>query len=117
MVHPVQQRGFRWFVKNGYLESRLVACAAKHPGFRQVAFWRPWAYRREDPAFFLALFGLLAAVRYRPALLLVLPYVWWQRPSVRNVNFFRLCLQVPVVDAARMAGHVRGSLEHGVFVL
>ena len=115
--HPVEQRGFRWFVRNGYLESRVVACAAKHPGFRQAAFWRPWAFRKEEPALVVAVFGLLVARRFRPALLLALPYLWWRRPSVRHLNFFRLCLQVPAVDAARLAGHLRGSMENRVFVL
>jgi GT2 family glycosyltransferase len=36
--HAVERRGFRWFVRNGLLESRLVHCAAKHPGFRATAW-------------------------------------------------------------------------------
>ena len=113
VTHPVRERrGFRWFVHNGLLESRTVQCAAKHPGFRREAFWRPWAFRREDPAFALALVGLVAGIFVPYAFLLMAPYVWWQRPSVRQLSFFRLCLQVPMVDAARIAGHLRGSLRH-----
>ena len=115
--HELQQRGFRWYVKNGYLESRLVHCAAKHPGFRQAGFWRPWAIRRADAALAVAVVGGLLGLRFRPALVLVLPYVWWQRPSVRHPSFFRLCVQKPVLDAARVAGHLRGSVAHGIFVL
>jgi GT2 family glycosyltransferase len=117
VTHPVERRGFRWFVRNGFLESRTVHCAAKHPGFRRAAFWRPWAMRREDPAFVIALAGVAAGIFFWPAFVLVLPYVWWQRPSVRRLSFFRLCLQVPLVDAARLAGHLRGSARHRIFVL
>ncbi len=117
VCHPVEHRGFRWFVRNGFLESRLVHCAAKHPGFRREAFWHRWAYRREDPAFVAAVTGVLVGVRYPFAFALALPYVWWRRPSVRHLNFFRLCLQVPAVDAARLAGHLHGSWRHRIFVL
>jgi glycosyltransferase involved in cell wall biosynthesis len=117
VTHPLEHRGFRWYVKNGYLESRIVHCAAKHPGFRKAAFWRSWAFRKEDPAFLAAVAGAMIGLRYRPALLMALPYLWWRRPSIRRISFFRLCLQVPVVDAARIAGHIRGSILHRVFVL
>jgi GT2 family glycosyltransferase len=115
--HPMERRGIGWHIEMGRFESRVVECAAKHPGYRREAFWRPWAYRREDPAFVAALLGLALAIRFRPALLLALPYLWWQRPSVRNISFFRMCFQIPVVDAVRVAAHVRGSLQNGIFIL
>lgn len=117
VTHPLEQRGFGWFVRNGYLEYRIVACAAAHPGFRRAAFWREWAYRKEDPALVAAFVGLLLARRTRAGLLLVLPYLWWRRPSLRHRSFFHLCLQIPLVDAARVAGHLRGSARHRIFVL
>ncbi len=117
VTHPMENRGFGWYVQNGYVESRIVHCAAKHPGFRNEAFWRPWAFRKEDPAFIAALAGALIGLKYRPALLAALPYLWWQRPSVRRISFFRLCLQVPAVDAARIAGHLKGSIAHRIFVV
>jgi glycosyltransferase involved in cell wall biosynthesis len=117
VTHPLERRGFAWYVRNGYREHRIVACAAKHPGFRQAAFWRGWAYRKEDPALVAAVVGLLLSRWSRLALVAALPYLWWRRPSVRHLNFFRLCLQIPVVDAARVAGHLEGSLRHRVFVL
>jgi GT2 family glycosyltransferase len=117
VTHPIEQRGFSWHIEMGLLEARIVQCAAKHPGFRQQAFWRPWAYRREDPAFLLALVGLVVGLRFRPALLLLAPYLWWQRPSVRRLSFFRLCWQVPTVDAVRMAAHLKASLRYKVLVL
>ena len=33
------------------------------------------------------------------------------------MSFFRLCVQIPLLDAARVAAHVRGSLENRTLVL
>jgi glycosyltransferase involved in cell wall biosynthesis len=117
VVHPVQRRGWAFFVRNGLAERNMVRLGVEHPGYRAAMFWRPWAYRKEDVAFVVALGGVALGRRFRPALLLALPYLWWRRPSLRSLSFFRLCLQIPVVDAARVAGHLRGSWEHKVFVL
>ena len=117
VVHPVQRRGWGFFVRNGLAERNMVRLGVEHPGYRAAMYWRPWAYRKEDVAFVVAAFGVVLGRRFRPALLLALPYVWWRRPSARSLSFFRLCLQVPVVDAARVAGHLRGSWEHKVFVV
>jgi glycosyltransferase involved in cell wall biosynthesis len=116
-THTVERRGWRWFVRNGLLEHHLIGLGVAHPQYRSEKFWRSWAYRREDVAFVVAVIGLLMGIRRRPALLLALPYVWWRRPSMRHLSFFRLCLQVPVVDGARVIGHLRGSLAQRVFVL
>jgi hypothetical protein len=115
--HVVERRGWGWFVRNGLKERNLVRLAVQNPGFRAAAFWRPWAYRKEDAAFMAAVLGAAVGLRFRPALLMALPYIWWRRPSVRQLSFFRLCLQVPVVDAARVIGHIQGSLEQHTFVL
>jgi GT2 family glycosyltransferase len=118
-THPVERRGWAFFVRNGLAERNMVRLGVEHPGYREEMFWKPWAYRKEDAAFVAAVAGVGAALglRVRPALLLALPYLWWRRPSLRHLSFFRLCLQVPAVDAARVAGHLRGSLDHRVFVL
>lgn len=117
VVHPVEHRGLRWFVDTGLLDTNIIRVAQAHPGFRREAFWRPWAYRREDGAFVLALAGCAGALRWRPALIATLPYLWWRRPSVRRTTFFRLCLQYPLIDAARLFGQLRGSLRYRILVL
>lgn len=117
IAHPVERRGWRWFVRTGLKERNIVRLAAQHPGFRQEAFWRPWAYRREDAALLGAVLSALVALRWRPALLGALPYLCFQRPSIRQAGFFRLCLQIPVVDGARLAGQLHGSLRHRRFVI
>jgi GT2 family glycosyltransferase len=116
-VHPVEPRGWNWYLRSGLLERNNISLAARFPGFRDEAQWRTWAVRPEPPAFLLALVGLLLSRRFRPALLLLAPYVVLRRPSVRRASFFRLCLQIPLVDAAQTIGHLRGSLENGIVVV
>jgi GT2 family glycosyltransferase len=116
-IHDVEQRGWWWFVRFGWRERNLVRCAAEHPQFRREGFWRPWAYRREDAAFVLALLGSIAAKRWRPAAILALPYLWWQRPSIRQPGFVKTGLQIVAVDAARCAGQLSGAVSNRVFVI
>jgi GT2 family glycosyltransferase len=115
--HPVERRGWGFFVRNGLRERNMVRLGVTHPGYRAEKYWRPWAYRREDAIFTLALASVVASVWFLPSVVLVLPYMWQRRPSVRHLSFFRLCLQIPVVDAARLLGHLRGSIENRTFVL
>ena len=65
----------------------------------------------------LALIGVAASPRFRPALLLALPYIWWRVPPIGHPRFVRLCLEIPVVDAARTMGHLRGAVAHRVLVI
>lgn len=117
VTHPVERRGFRWYVRTGLRETTVVKVAATYPAFRRAAFWRPWAYRREGAAFVAAVLGGAASLRWRPAMVAALPYLWWRRPSLRQPHFLRLCLQTPLVDAARCAGMVRGAIRHQTFVV
>jgi GT2 family glycosyltransferase len=117
VVHEVEHRGWGWHVRNGLDERNIVQAAAKYPGYRREAFWRPWAVRREDAAFVLAAVGAVVGTRYRLALLLMVPYVLFRRPALDNPHFLRLCLEIPVVDAARTLGHVQGAVQNRVFVI
>lgn len=117
VVHDVELRGPAWFFRNGWLEKNVVALAAAHPGYRQEAFWRPWAFRKRDAAFVVAAASALAGLHWRPALLGVLPYLWWGRPSIRRPAFLRTCVEIAAVDAARSAGHLTAALRHRVLVL
>jgi GT2 family glycosyltransferase len=117
VVHDVEMRGPRWFLSNGWLEHHVIDVAAHHPGFRREAFWRPWAPRKRDAAFVAAAVSVALAVRWRPAALGVLPYLWWARPSLRQDQFLRRGLVTITADAARAAGHLAGAIRHGVFVI
>ncbi|MDQ2754859.1 MAG: glycosyltransferase [Actinomycetota bacterium] len=117
MTHPVEHRGWRWFVRTGLKERNIVRLGAQHPGFRREAFWRSWAYRREDAAFLGAVLGGLIGFRWRPGLIGMLPYLWLQRPSIRQAGFCRLCIQIPVVDAARLVGQLNGAIRYRLAVI
>jgi glycosyltransferase involved in cell wall biosynthesis len=117
VTHPVEQRGWGWFIRNGLNERNLIGLAVELPAYRAAAFWRPWAYRKEEAALVAAVVGAAVGLRFRPALLLALPYLWWRRPSVRHLSFFRLCFQIPILDAARISAHLRGSVEQRTLVL
>ncbi len=116
-AHDVEVRGPRWFLSNGWLEHHVVELAARHPGFRREAFWRPWAPRKRDAAFVVAVVSAAVALRWRPAALGVLPYLWWARPSIRQDRFIERSLVMLTADAARAAGHVAGAIRHRVFVV
>jgi glycosyltransferase involved in cell wall biosynthesis len=116
-VHDIVVRGPGWYIRNGWLEHHVIALAARHPGYRAEAFWRPWAFRKRDAAFVVGAASAVAALRWPPALLGVLPYLWWGRPSVRHRPFLRVCAETAAVDAARVAGHLAGAVRHRVFTL
>jgi len=115
VTHDLEERGLWFRVRHGWLERNLVGLAARHPGLRRSAFWRPWAFRRESVAFPLALAGAGIA-RRRPltGLLLALPYLWVRRLPLRDA---RRALGMVAIDAAQLAGHVEASLRHRTLVL
>lgn len=119
VVHDVEIRGTGWFARNGWLEKHVVALAARHPGFRREAFWRPWAFRKRDAAFVLALASAASAagLRWPPALLGILPYLWWGRPSIRDRRFLQRCAETVAVDAARSAGHLTSAIRHRALIV
>jgi GT2 family glycosyltransferase len=117
VVHAVQARGWRWHFDNAWLDRHMVKIAGEHPGFRRDAFWRPWAYRREDAAFVIGVVGLLTALRFRPALLLALPYLWMRRPKKDFPDPLRFMVQTMAVDAARSAGQLRAAVANRVMVI
>lgn len=116
-VHDVERRGAWWMIRNGLHERNVVLLAARHPGYRRDAFWRPWASRRRDAAFVLAALGALTATRWRWAALVALPYLWSARPPLQQPGFVRTGLETVAVDAARTAGHLYGALRHRILVI
>jgi glycosyltransferase involved in cell wall biosynthesis len=117
VYHDVEVRGLGWYLRNNYLERNLVRLAAEHPGFRDQCFWRPWAVERDPAALTIGVAGLIASRWWRPLALAAVPYLWWRRPSVRRPQFFRIGARTVLLDGAKAAGHLVGSLRHRVFVL
>jgi glycosyltransferase involved in cell wall biosynthesis len=117
VVHDVEVRDLRWHLKNNYLERNLVRLAAKHPEFRRSYFWRSWAVDRDVAALTVGVAGLVGARWYKPLALAALPYLWWRRPSIRDPHFVSTGATMVLLDSARAAGHVVGSLRARIFVL
>lgn len=121
VVHEVDDRGWKYHLKFGWLDRRLIELAARHPQFREEAFWKPWAMSRHDAGFALALVGLAVAGIWKPSAALTLPYLWGRRPPFLrdgiNAATVAIGLQTVAVDAVRFAGHVKGSISARILVL
>lgn len=114
VTHDLEERGVRWRIRHAWLESNLVELAARHPGLRRSALRGQSVYRTESVTLPLAVLAVLGATRRPSLLLLALPYLASRRSLVgcpRDLAAFAL------VDAAAVAGHLRGSLRSGVVVL
>ena len=114
VTHDLEERGVRWRIRHAWLESNLVELAARHPGLRLSAFRRPRVYRAESVLLPLAAAGALGATRHPVLALLIVPYLARRRELLRRP---RDLAAFAVVDAAAVAGHIRGSLRSRVVVL
>lgn len=117
VFHDVTEPGFRWHLERGFAEGRLVSVAAQHPAMRRKLFWRPWAFRRRNAAFGLALLGALLSLRWRSAVVLLIPYVIERPPRSLSRAGAELLAKQVALDAAVFAGMTKASLKHRVFVL
>lgn len=117
VIHDVAARGLRWNLRKGLLERNMVRLAAEHPGFRAEAWWRPWAFRREDAAFILAVAGAACARRRPGALAAALPYLWCRRPGSWTPAGLRTSCECVPVDAARAVGQIWGAIRYRTAVL
>ncbi len=117
VIHPVEARGFRWHVHNGLLERNMVRVATEHPGFRQDACWRPWAYQRDTVLLALAALGIVTSTWRPAALTLALPYAAHAVRSAGPRPRPGYVVERMVVDMARAVAHVRGSLENRTLLL
>lgn len=116
-VHPVEARPILWWLRQGWNERQIIALGRRYPPFRRAAFWRPWAFRYRDAVFVLAAAGVLGARWWRPAAVLVLPYLRDAQPPVGRPGWLRLGAETVLVDAVRCAGQVAGAINDRVLVV
>lgn len=112
--HELGERPWAWHLRFHWLEGNTVYLASRYPEIR-TAFWRSWAIKRENALFALAVGGLLASLRYRPAALAAVPYVAWLGPG-RKVGAVGAALQVSA-HAASFAGKLEAGIRHRTLVL
>lgn len=117
VIHGLEKRSVRWWIDKSLVLYNEVEVAVKHPRFREEAFWRSWAPRRQDFAFVLGCTGLLLALKWKPAALLAAPYIKWRRPPVHQDHFVRQCVETVAVDSARTLGLLYGAIRHRTFVI
>lgn len=118
VVHDVVERGVSWRIRYGFQERRnLMTVAARHPSFRRAAFWRPWAFQRDDVLSTLAFVGVALGLRWRPALVLVVPYVRYRRPPPGHARPFPFACERLAVDMAQAAGVAVGAVTNRLVVV
>lgn len=115
VTHDLENRGMRWRLEHALLERTLVDLALQHPGLHRSAFWRPWAMTPRGPLALLAVLGLAASVRSRPAALAALPWLLARRHVVAQDPM--LGLGVFAVDVAQAVGHLAGAVPHRRIIL
>jgi hypothetical protein len=112
----VEDRGWRYAARFAWLDRKVIMLAGRHPQLR-AGFWRPWAKDRRGAEFATAVAGGLLALKWKPAALLALPYLWLRRPSIRRENFIQQCAQIFAVDTVRLIGHLSGAVSARIFVV
>ena len=113
--HDIFDRPLGWHLRNRYLEGHLVGIAARYPALRG-AFWRRWAITREGALFAAAAVGLVGAIRWRPAGVLVVPYAVSLQRDVRRVPPSFTAFRV-ACTATSFAGKLVASARSGTVVL
>jgi len=115
--HDVTYPGLVWHLRRALRYEAFPALVRQYPEMRDHFFWHRWFLSRRYAAFFGAVVGILLALRWRPTLLLALPYAWWRRPAAPGWRFIRGQFEGTLYDAAGFTGLVRGSIRHRRVVL
>lgn len=119
IFHEVVDRPWRWHLKTHFLERHLVLIAGRYPEIRG-SFWRPWAVKRENALFGLAVIGIAASrprASYRSLAALALPYVLWLMPPWRRPPRPVAAIHQVSVHAASLAGKITAWIPARTFLL
>jgi GT2 family glycosyltransferase len=116
-IHETEQRGWRHAARFAWRDRNLIRVAAAHPQLRHEGFWRPWAIHRQSVEFTAAVIGAAVALRWKPAVLLAVPYLWCRSPPLEDPDVVRDMFRIVAVDLARSAGHLTGSIMNRILVI
>jgi glycosyltransferase involved in cell wall biosynthesis len=119
--HAVHPGGFRAALRDTRRWVDIPLVLRLHPGRRDELAVRRWFWKRSHPRVLLVLAGLALGRRWRPALLLAAPWVWFRvRVDPACPGPRRRWLALPavlVVDTAEVVAMVEGSLKHRTLIL
>jgi SAM-dependent methyltransferase/GT2 family glycosyltransferase len=119
--HDVSRSDVRAALRTAWRWHHIPHVLADHPGRGRAAVWRHWFWRRSHAPAVAALVALVLALRWRPAIVGVLPWIrhrlvveplaspWSDRVSSLPGAF--------AVDAVEVAACVRGSVRHRTLLL
>ena len=116
--HELAERSLKWHLKFSYREAHLVRIARAHPRLRTEGFWRPWSVHPHSALFVLGAAGTVGAVRWRPLLVLWLPWLWFRRPSRYPFHPYPLRLAERwLLDLAAFTGMKVAAVRYRRFII
>ena len=115
--HDLVDRGLRFHLRMAWREGALVDVAARYPALRTDGFWRPWAHRRRNVLFPLAVAGVALSPRTPTALALAAPWVWERRAGLRHPRPWKIFGGWALEDGLVLAGMVAASVRNRTLVL
>jgi cellulose synthase/poly-beta-1,6-N-acetylglucosamine synthase-like glycosyltransferase len=115
--HVVTHPGLAWHLRRALGYSNVNALVRRFPELRHELLWRRWFLRPRSAAFAGLAAGSVLGLRWRPFVVLGLPYLWLRRPKGRHRQDLVDAAGAAAFDAAVFAGLVRGSVRHRTVVL
>jgi glycosyltransferase involved in cell wall biosynthesis len=115
--HEVAPAGLRWYLRRTRHYRNWPRVVRAFPEIRGGLLWQRFFLEPHTAAFAVAAIGGALAVRWRPALLLSLPYLWIRGPRSPRPAALRAKLELALFDASVFAAMVEGSLAARTLVL
>lgn len=114
--HELTDRPFRWHLRNRRLSGNYVRLVAKYPRLREE-LWRPWAVSPTSPYLALAIAGGAASFRWKPAILLALPYARMLKPRRNGVEAAEEVARKVVQHTAVLTSSLIASVKWRAFLI
>ncbi len=117
VYHDVTSGGFSWYLRRTRNYRNWPRIVRHFPEMRDSLLWRRIFLRPRSAWFTFAVLGVVLAGRWRPALVLSLPYMWVRAPRSLHPSALRTSVELVVFDASVFAAMVEGSIRAGTLVL
>jgi len=117
VFHSVSRPDVRYWWRYALMHRNFATLARKFPEMRREFFWCRLFIWRNHAIFDAAFAGAILGTVWRPALTLVLPYVYIRRPRRLERAAIVAPFQATAFDAAILAGLLIGSVKERTLVL